>query len=138
MRRSQHDQRWVCNVDRARGLAKFAGGVIVGAILSCSPGFAGQGAHHNGSYWNGLPHLARIAYIEGYADAMQTSIGKLQSLGVAAELLHWKGSKKIVVPRRPRAKHFRPFHQGPDALRGQSLFRPRRIRQTRRSRPDLL
>jgi len=89
-------RRRVCNVDRARGRAKFASGVIVGAILSCSSGFA-AGARHNGSYWSGLPQLARMTYIEGYADAMQTSIGKLQSLGVAADLLHWKGSKKILA-----------------------------------------
>jgi hypothetical protein len=89
--------RRVCNVDRASEPARFVGGLIVGAILSCAVGFAAQGSGHDGSYWSGLPQLARMTYIEGYADAMQTSIGKLQSLGVAADLLHWKGSKKILA-----------------------------------------
>jgi hypothetical protein len=89
--------RRVCKVDRARGVANFAAGMIVSAILSCGLGFAAQGSGHNGSYWSGLPQPARITYVEGYTDAMQTSIKKLQSLEVAADLLHWKGSKKILA-----------------------------------------
>jgi hypothetical protein len=73
----------VCDVDRATGLAKLAGGVIVGAILSCGLGFAAQRSGHDGSYWIGLPQSARVTYIEGYADATQTSIGKLQSSAAA-------------------------------------------------------
>jgi hypothetical protein len=37
----------------------------------------------------------RLTYIEGYSDAMQVSVKKLESLRIAAEQFHWKGAKNI-------------------------------------------
>src|SRR5215469_2655672 len=73
----------------------FVGAVILGAILGCSLGFAGQVSSRDGSYWHSLLPSGRIAYIEGYTDAMYITAKKLETLDAATRTLHWKGAKKI-------------------------------------------
>lgn len=86
--------RFVLGVIRA---AEFVGAVTAGAILSWNLGFASESSLHNGAYWNQLAQTQRFTYIEGYMDAMEASVKILNSLRVAADLLHWKGSKKILA-----------------------------------------
>jgi hypothetical protein len=75
---------------------KFVAGVLVGFIASCGMGFAAQSVDHNGFFWNKLNNAAKSGYINGYGDAMQVSAGKLDSLGIAADLFHWRGANKII------------------------------------------
>jgi hypothetical protein len=58
-------------------------------------GFAGQVSSRDGSYWHSLLPSGRIAYIEGYTDAMYITAKKLETLDAATRMLHWKGAKKI-------------------------------------------
>ena len=78
------------------GMIKFAAGVIVGASLTCAVASATQVSSHNGLFWKGLGSQGKTAYVDGYSDAMQTSLGKLDNLKVAAALFHWKGADKIL------------------------------------------
>jgi hypothetical protein len=41
-------------------------------------------------------NAAKTGYIHGYGDAMQVSAGKLDSLSIAGDLFHWRGSNKII------------------------------------------
>jgi hypothetical protein len=75
---------------------KFAVGVVVGFILSCGLGLAAQSVDHNGAFWNRLGDSAKQGYVDGYSDAMNVSVGKLDNLTVAADLFRWKGAKKII------------------------------------------
>ncbi|HXZ87317.1 MAG TPA: hypothetical protein VEF07_02025 [Candidatus Binataceae bacterium] len=77
-------------------MKKFIVGVVVGFAVSLGVGFAAPGADHNGLFWNKLNVSAKTGYINGYSDAMQVSIGKLDSLTFAAALFHWKGADKII------------------------------------------
>jgi hypothetical protein len=77
-------------------MKKFAAGVVLGFILSCGLGFAAQGLDHNGLFWSRLDISAKKGYVDGYSDAMQVSVGKLDNLMVAADLFRWKGAKKII------------------------------------------
>jgi len=81
---------------RFTGMVKFAAGVIVGASLTCAVASATQISHHDGLFWKGLGNQDKTAYVDGYSDAMHTSLGKLDNLKVAAALFHWKGSGKIL------------------------------------------
>ena len=77
-------------------MKKFIAGVVVGFVLSCAGVFAAPSFDHNGSYWNQLNSSAKSGYVNGYSDAMQVSVGKLDSLNIAAGLFHWKGANKII------------------------------------------
>jgi hypothetical protein len=77
-------------------MKKFIAGVVVGFLVSCGVGFAASSFDHNGVFWNKLNSTAKTGYINGYGDAMQVSIGKLDSLSIAGDLFHWRGSDKII------------------------------------------
>ncbi|HZO81564.1 MAG TPA: hypothetical protein VFB33_07685 [Candidatus Binataceae bacterium] len=77
-------------------MKKFIAGVVVGFMLSCAGVFAAPSFDHNGTYWNQLNASAKAGYVNGYSDAMQVSVGKLNILTTAASLFHWKGADKII------------------------------------------
>jgi hypothetical protein len=77
-------------------MKKFIAGVVVGFVLSCAGVFAAPSFDHNGSYWNQLNPSAKSGYVNGYSDAMQVSVGKLNVLTTAADLFHWKGADRII------------------------------------------
>ena len=77
-------------------MKKFIAGVVVGSVLSCAGVFAAPSFDHNGSYWNQLSASAKNGYVNGYSDAMQVSVGKLNVLTTAADLFHWKGADRII------------------------------------------
>jgi hypothetical protein len=77
-------------------MKKFISGVVVGLIVGGGIGFAAPSFDHNGLFWNKLSVPAKTGYINGYSDAMQVSVGKLDSLTIAADLFHWKGANKII------------------------------------------
>jgi len=77
-------------------MKKFIVGVLVGFVVSLGVGFAAPGADHNGLFWKQLSSSAKTGYINGYSDAMQVSVGKLETLTFAATLFHWKGADKII------------------------------------------
>ena len=51
---------------------------------------------HNGVFWSRLSDPAKLGYVDGYGDAMQVSLGKLDSLRIAADLFHWKGAPRVI------------------------------------------
>jgi hypothetical protein len=77
-------------------MKKFVAGAVMGFLLSCSMLFAAQSLDHNGVFWTGLSNSGKAGYVNGYSDAMQVSVGKLDNLVVAADLFRWKGAKKII------------------------------------------
>lgn len=77
-------------------MKQFTAGIVVGFVASCSMALAAVAIDHNGTFWNKLNDSAKTGYVDGYGDAMQVSIGKLDSLSVAADLFHWKGADKII------------------------------------------
>jgi hypothetical protein len=77
-------------------MKRFSAGVLAGLLLSWAMAFAASGVEHNGLFWTHLDRSAKAGYVNGYSDAMQVSVGKLDNLMVAAELFHWKGAKKII------------------------------------------
>jgi len=77
-------------------MKKFATGLVVGFLFACGFSFAAPNLDHNGLFWQKLDRSAKVGYVDGYADAMQVSVGKLDNLQVAAELFRWKGAKKII------------------------------------------
>lgn len=81
---------------RLSGMIKFAAGVVAGASLTCAVASATQVINHDGLFWKGLGNQDKTAYVNGYSDAMHTSLGKLDNLKVAASLFHWKGANKIL------------------------------------------
>jgi hypothetical protein len=77
-------------------MKKFIGGAIVGFLASWVCAFASPSYNHNGIFWNRMTGDAKTGYVDGYNDAMQVSVGKLDSLTIAADLFHWKGAHKII------------------------------------------
>lgn len=77
-------------------MKKFVVGVLLGFAVSFGVGFAAPGVGHNGLFWNQLSASAKTGYINGYSDAMQVSVSKLDSLNFAAALFHWRGADKII------------------------------------------
>ncbi len=77
-------------------MKQFTAGVVLGFVASCTIVFAASNFDHNGIFWNKLNDAAKTGYVNGYGDAMQVSIGKLDSLTIAADLFHWKGADKII------------------------------------------
>lgn len=77
-------------------MKKFIAGVVAGFMVNWAVGFAAPTVDHNGLFWNKLNNSGKTSYINGYSDAMQISVGKLDSLTIAADLFHWKGANKII------------------------------------------
>ncbi len=77
-------------------MKQFTAGVVLGFVASCTIVFGASNFDHNGIFWNKLDGAAKTGYVNGYGDAMQVSIGKLDSLTIAADLFHWKGADKII------------------------------------------
>ncbi|HLW72249.1 MAG TPA: hypothetical protein VKS22_16685 [Candidatus Binataceae bacterium] len=77
-------------------MKKFSAGVVLGFLVSWGMVFAEPNFNHNGIFWTRLNNTAKTGYINGYGDAMQVSVGKLESLSIAADLFHWKGADKII------------------------------------------
>jgi len=77
-------------------MKKFSAGVMVGLLAGWVVAVGATVAEHNGLYWGRLNPAAKSGYVNGYTDAMQVSVGKLDNLTVAADLFHWKGAKKII------------------------------------------
>jgi hypothetical protein len=77
-------------------MKKFSAGVVLGFLMSWAMVFAEGNVDHNGIFWTRLNDTAKTGYINGYGDAMQVSVGKLESLSIAADLFHWKGADKII------------------------------------------
>jgi hypothetical protein len=91
-----HGYGWWLRLGGANRMKKFIVGVVVGFVVSLGVGFAAPSVDHNGLFWNRLNGSAKTGYINGYGDAMQVSVGKLDSLTFAAALFHWKGADKII------------------------------------------
>jgi hypothetical protein len=81
---------------RLGATSKFAVGIAVGASLSYALASAAQLSRHDGGFWGRLGSQEKIAYVTGYSEAMHTSVGKLDSLKVAAGVFHWKGANRIL------------------------------------------
>jgi hypothetical protein len=81
---------------RTGSISKFAAGVAVGVSLSCAIAAAAQGSGHDGTFWSRLGDQDKTLYVAGYSDATQLSLGKLDTLKVAAGVFHWKGADKIL------------------------------------------
>ena len=77
-------------------MKRFAAGVVVGLLLSWTFVSAASNPDHNGNFWGKLDGSAKNGYVNGYADAMNVSVNKLDNLSVAADLFRWKGAKKII------------------------------------------
>lgn len=77
-------------------MKRFVAGFLVGFAASCAVAFASSSLNHNGMFWNRLERAAKDGYVNGYADAMEISVAKLDSLTTAGDLFHWKGSRKII------------------------------------------
>jgi hypothetical protein len=77
-------------------MKNFVAGAVAGFLISCAIAFASAGFEHNGTFWNKLTSDAKTGYVDGYNDAIQVSIGKLDSLTIAADLFHWKGARNII------------------------------------------
>jgi len=77
-------------------MSRFGAGVVVGLLVGWTIALGAAVVEHNGVYWGRLDPTVKTGYVNGYADAMQISTGKLDNLTVAAELFHWKGAKKII------------------------------------------
>lgn len=77
-------------------MKKFIAGTIIGFLASWALAFASPSFNHNGIFWNRLTNDGKSGYVNGYNDAMQVSVGKLDSLTIAADLFHWKGAHKII------------------------------------------
>jgi hypothetical protein len=77
-------------------MKKFTAGAVIGFLASWMCAYASPSFNHNGTFWNQMTGDAKSGYVNGYNDAMQVSIGKLDSLTIAADLFHWKGAHKII------------------------------------------
>jgi len=77
-------------------MKKFSAGVVIGFLSCWMCALAATGLDHNGDFWNGMSGAGKTSYVDGYNDAMQVSVGKLDSLTIAADLFHWKGAHKII------------------------------------------
>jgi len=100
---------------RCGAMKKFVSGLVVGFLLACGFSFAAPNLDHNGLFWNKLDISAKTGYVNGYSDAMQVSVGKLDNLQVAADLFRWKGAKKII---HQLAKELAVSDQSSDELVG--------------------
>lgn len=77
-------------------MKKFIAGLLIGLLTSSLISFAAAPADHDGTFWGGLNNAGKTGYINGYSDAMQVSVGKLDYLRSASNFFHWKGADKII------------------------------------------
>ncbi|HTT76097.1 MAG TPA: hypothetical protein VMF50_08980 [Candidatus Binataceae bacterium] len=77
-------------------MKKFIAGLLLGLLTSSVIGFAATPVDHDGNFWDSLNNQAKTGYINGYSDAMQVSVGKLDYLRSASNFFHWKGADKII------------------------------------------
>lgn len=82
---------------RIRSTSKFAGGVVVGASLTCALAAAAPGSRHNGAFWSRLGNQDKAAYVAGYSDAAHFSIDKIDKLKLAGAVLQWRNANKILA-----------------------------------------
>jgi hypothetical protein len=78
-------------------MIRFGAGVAVGASLGCVLAAAAQVSRHDGAFWSRLGNRDRAAYVEGYSDASDCTLSKLDKLRVAAGVFHWKGANKVLA-----------------------------------------
>ncbi|HEX4210612.1 MAG TPA: hypothetical protein VHY56_09480 [Candidatus Binataceae bacterium] len=77
-------------------MKKFIAGLLLGLLTSSLIGFAAAPVDHDGNFWGSLNNQGKTGYINGYSDAMQVSVGKLDYLRSASNFFHWKGADKII------------------------------------------
>jgi|ERR1700722_3568829 hypothetical protein len=77
-------------------MKKFIAGLVLGLLTSSIIGFAAAPVDHDGNFWGSLNNAGKTGYINGYSDAMQVSVGKLDYLRSASNFFHWKGADKII------------------------------------------
>jgi hypothetical protein len=77
-------------------MKKFIAGLLVGLLTSTLISFAAAPVDHDGTFWSTLNNAGKSGYINGYSDAMQVSVGKLDYLRSASNFFHWKGADKII------------------------------------------
>ena len=77
-------------------MKKFIAGLLVGLLTSSLISFAAAPVDHDGTFWTSLNNAGKTGYINGYSDAMQVSVGKLEYLRSASNFFHWKGADKII------------------------------------------
>jgi hypothetical protein len=81
---------------RIEQMKKFIAGLLLGLLTSSIIGFAAAPVDHDGSFWGSLNNAGKTGYINGYSDAMQVSVDKLDYLRSASNFFHWKGADKII------------------------------------------
>ena len=77
-------------------MKRFVAGVLMGFAASCAVAFASPYAKHDGTFWNKLSPAMKRGYLNGYTDAMQVCVSKLDVLMAAGDLFRWQGSGKII------------------------------------------
>jgi hypothetical protein len=77
-------------------MKKFTAGLLIGLLTSSLISFATVPVDHDGTFWISLNSAGKTGYINGYSDAMQVSVGKLDYLRSASNFFHWKGADKII------------------------------------------
>src|ERR1700761_9447903 len=77
-------------------MKKFIAGLLAGLLTSSIISFAAAPVDHDGNFWTSLNSAGKNGYINGYSDAMQVSVGKLDYLRSASNFFHWKGADKII------------------------------------------
>jgi hypothetical protein len=82
-------------------MKRFAAGVVLGFILSCGLGMAAQSLDHNGLFWNKLGLDGKQGYVNGYSDAMNVSVGKLDNLMIAADLIRQLSHELALSDQNP-------------------------------------
>jgi hypothetical protein len=82
---------------RMGNMGKFAAGVVVGASLRGALAAAAQVSRHDGAFWSRLRNQDKAAYVAGFSDATNSSLGKLDNLRLAAGTFHCKGANKILA-----------------------------------------
>ena len=77
-------------------MKKFVAGIITGFLVSWTVASAAPTIAHNGTFWNHLNASAKDGYVNGYSDAMKSSVSQIDSLNTAADMFHWKGARQII------------------------------------------
>jgi hypothetical protein len=77
-------------------MKRFFAGVLTGFVATSAVALASPEANHDGMFWNKLNPAAKNGYISGYADATRVTVSKLDTLIMAGDLFHWKGSRTII------------------------------------------
>ena len=77
-------------------MKRFLAGCDDGICRKLCGCLRGLGRQHNGTFWNKLSPAAKRGHLNGYADAMQVCVSKLDTLVTAGDLFRWQGSRKIL------------------------------------------